>query len=163
EQTVVSSLFRGGVCDPCWDAVPSPTPPRCEICDEPVSTADPGLCGRCLLDPPEFRSLRSASVYRERARDLLLLLKFRGADFLAPHLARVMVDRLFREEVVDEVTVVPARRLERLRHDHAADLLAVRVARELDLPFASHRLEKLRPTRRQSGLPLSERADNVAR
>jgi len=162
EQSELEAFFRGGICDGCWKAIPALAAPRCERCDESVPTADPALCGRCLLEPPEFRSLRSAAAYRGRARDLLLLFKFRGADYLAPHLARLLVGRLSSGQLADEVTAVPARRLERLRRDHAAEILAAGVARELGLPFEPRRLEKLRPTRRQSGLPLAQRAVNVA-
>jgi predicted amidophosphoribosyltransferase len=161
QERALDTFFRGGVCDGCWESIPHPAAPRCERCDEPVTTADPALCGRCLLDPPEFRSLRSAAPYRGNARQLLLLLKFRGADYLAPHVARLLVARLAGGEPAQEVVAVPARRLERLRRDHAAELLASEVARELVLPFAPRRLEKLRPTRRQSGLPLAQRAENV--
>jgi predicted amidophosphoribosyltransferase len=88
-------------------------------------------------------------------------LKFRGGDYLAPHVARLLVARLAGGEPAQEVVAVPARRLERLRRDHAAESLASGVARELGLPFAPRRLEKLRRTRRQSGLPLAQRAENV--
>ncbi|HTD52306.1 MAG TPA: double zinc ribbon domain-containing protein [Thermoanaerobaculia bacterium] len=161
QERALESFFRGGICDGCWNSIPYPADPRCELCDEPVTTADPALCGRCLLDPPEFRSLRSAAPYRGSARQLLLLLKFRGADYLAPHLARLLVARLAGGELAQEVAAVPARRLERIRRDHAAEILASAVARELHLPFAPGRLEKLRQTRRQSGLPLAQRAENV--
>ena len=105
--------------------------------------------------------MRSAAPYRGSARELLLLLKFRGGDYLAPHLARLLVARLAGGEPAQEVVAVPARRLERLRRDHAAEMLASGVARELGLPFAPRRLVKLRLTRRQSGLPLAQRAENV--
>ena len=153
--------MQGGVCEGCWNAVLAPAGPRCERCDEALAFAEPIFCGRCLLHPPEFRTLRAASLYRGAARSILLAFKFRGADYLAPHMARLLAARLSATSTVDEVASVPATPRERRRRDHAADLLASAVARELRLPLSLTRLEKLRVTKRQSGLPLDERAPNV--
>jgi predicted amidophosphoribosyltransferase len=118
-------------------------------------------CGRCILDPPPFESLRAVAPYRGSARQILLAFKFRGADYLAPRLARLMAQRLTAPETAQEVTAVPAAARARRRQDHAAESLARAVARRLGIPFVRKRLEKIRPTRRQSRLALSERAKNV--
>jgi predicted amidophosphoribosyltransferase len=118
-------------------------------------------CGRCVLSPPPYSSLRGAAPYRGVAREILVAFKFRGGDILAPHLARVVVERLPLPEGVREVAAVPATAGARRRADHAAELLAASVAERLGLPFSPRRLEKIRSTERQSGLPLSERAGNV--
>ena len=157
----VDGFFQGGVCESCWEAVPMPVRPSCERCAEPLSTSDAAFCGRCLLDPPEFRMLRAAAPYRGVAREILLAFKFRGADYLAPHLARLLAARLAGQSDYDEITAVPATARQRLRRDHAADLLGAALARELALPFAPERLEKVRATMRQSDLPLGQRAENV--
>jgi ComF family protein len=155
------AFLRGGVCEVCWGAIAPIAQPRCTICDEPVLAAEPGLCGRCLLDPPEFRRLTALSGYHGPARAILLAFKFRGADYLAPHLARELARRLPLPDTPDEVVSVPATRRDRRRRDHAAELLGIAVARALALPFSTTRLEKVRTTRRQSGLPLEERVANV--
>ena len=56
---------------------------------------------------------------------------------------------------------MPATASARRRADHAAELLAAAIAARLRIPFAPRRLEKVRVTARQSGLPLAERAGNV--
>jgi predicted amidophosphoribosyltransferase len=151
------------VCESCWEELPEPAPPRCDICDEPLVSPGPGLprCGRCLLWPPSFRRLRAAAPYRGSAREILIALKFGGADFLAPHLAGIMTGRLGAPGDIAEVTAVPATARARRRGDHAADLLGAALAVRLGLEFSPWRLEKLHATERQSGLPLARRAENV--
>ncbi len=171
---LVDRFLRGGVCEPCWEALPAPKGSRCDVCDEPLASGEesgespvppPGSeiarCGRCLLSPPPFRRLRAAAPYRGSARDVLIAFKFAGADYLAPRLARIMVDRLAASDAWDEAAAVPATARARLRGDHAADLLAAAVAKTLGIRFSRKRLVKVRSTDRQSGLPLSRRAQNV--
>ena len=164
----IERFFRGGVCEACWRDLPRFEEDLCDVCDEPLgSAAAPGertetpRCGRCLLSPPPFRRLRAAAPYRGPARDILIAFKFGGADFLAPHLAGVMAERLPPPEGMEEVTAVPATARARRRADHAAELLAAALAARLRLRFAPGRLAKTRATRRQSGLPLALRAGNV--
>jgi predicted amidophosphoribosyltransferase len=154
-------LFRGGVCEPCWSEVETPGDARCAACDEATAADAEPLCGRCLLDPPAFSRLRAAAPYRGAAREILLAFKFRGADFLAPHLADLLCARLALARDVAEVAAVPATRRARRRADHAAELLARAVARRLRRPVAAGRLVKVRETERQSGLPLARRDRNV--
>jgi ComF family protein len=161
EKAAVKTFFRGGVCEPCWAALPPPDRGRCATCDEMLAAVEATVCGRCLLDPPRFARLVAAAPYRDVARDVLLAFKFRGADYLAPHLADRMAQRLALAEDIDEVAAVPATPRARRRGPHAADLLAAALARRLDRPFARDRLEKRRETKRQSGLPLESRAANV--
>lgn len=160
-QRPLDALLRGGVCETCWEEIAAPRGPQCERCGEPVLSPDPGLCGRCLLYPPEFRRLSAVSLYRGTARAALLAFKVGGADYLAPHLARLLAATLTLDEEIDEVACVPATAWERRRRDHAADLLGAAVARQIAVPFSPRRLEKIRATKRQSGLPLGKRAENV--
>jgi len=164
----IERFFRGGVCEVCWEALPRLQASRCEVCDEPIGSADESdalnaasRCGRCLLSPPPFRRLRAAAPYRGPARQILIALKFGGADFLAPRLARVMEERLPAAHDAEEVTAVPATARARRHADHAAELLGAAFAARLGLRFSPRRLVKTRTTRRQSGLPLALKAGNV--
>jgi len=141
--------------------VEKPASIRCVRCDEPLADEGAEICGRCRVVPPPFAYLRAAAPYRGAARDVLLAFKFRGADYLARHLARLMRRRLPPPKGMLEVTSVPGRKSLWRRDEHAAELLGEAVAASLGLPFAPRRLEKVRPTRRQSGLPLARRESNV--
>ena len=153
--------FRGGVCAGCWSRLPALAAQRCKVCDVPLPAFEAVRCGRCILDPPPFDSLRGFAPYRGSARRILLAFKFRGADYLALRLARLMAQGLPLPESVKEVTAVPASPRSRWRHDHAAELLARAVSKELGLPFSRRRLEKTRATDQQSRLPYADRVDNV--
>jgi len=157
----VEAFRAGGVCASCWAALPALTAPRCAACDDPLPAVGADACGRCGLDPPPFARLRGAAPYRGSARALLIAFKFRGADFLAAHLARHMIRTIAGEHDFVEVVPVPATPFSRLRRDHPADQLARAVADLLPAPFAPGRLRKIRATERQSGLPARRRAPNV--
>jgi predicted amidophosphoribosyltransferase len=151
------------VCAACWEAIPSPAAPRCARCDEALAgLPDPAArCGRCLLDPPEFETLRGAAPYSGSAREILRAFKFQGADYLAPRLAAVMTARLPPPEA-DEIACVPATfRSRRARGYHPAEALAAALSARLGLPFSRRRLVKRRETEVQSRLPLGRRPANV--
>ena len=165
DSRAVERIFRGGVCEECWSTIPHPAASRCGICDEPLAAEGASRCGRCVIDPPPYRSLRAAAPYRGSARTILLAFKFRGADYLGERLAEVVVGRLTIPGVagsrIAEVAAVPATsRSIRSRGYHPAELLARALSRHLAIPFV-RRLRKVRETERQSGLPLARRRQNV--
>jgi ComF family protein len=160
----VDELFRGGVCGPCWRSLPDRAGDRCDVCDEPLAAAGAARCGRCLIHPPAFDSLRAATPYRGAARSILLAFKFRGADYLGPRLADVCLERLAAgfPGPPDEIVAVPATaRARRRRGYHPAEVLAQAIARRLGGPFEPRRIRKVRETARQSGLALERRRANV--
>jgi predicted amidophosphoribosyltransferase len=162
----VERIFRGGVCEECWSAVPHPPDSRCRVCDEPLPAKGANRCGRCVIDPPPYRSLRAAAPYRGSARTILLAFKFRGADYLGARLAEVVAKRLAipgdeGARIPQEVAAVPATaRSVRRRGYHPAELLGRAISLHLEVPFTP-RLRKIRETERQSGLTLARRRQNV--
>jgi predicted amidophosphoribosyltransferase len=162
----VDEFFRGGVCGRCWDGLPAHDDrPLCGACGETLPAAPwTEVCGRCLLDPPAFEALHAAAPYRGAARGMLLAFKFRGADYLGPHLAETMVLRLPPPADCVEVAAVPATaRARRARGYHPAEILAASVAKRLGLPFRRGLLRKTRETRVQSRVPAARRSANVHR
>ena len=157
----VLRILRGGVCEACWQKLPMPEDGRCALCDETLPALDAERCGRCLIEAPPFERLSAAAPYRGTARAVLLAFKFRQADYLAPHLARIMEARLELPSGIDELAAVPATRRAKRRAPHAAQQLARALARRIGAPFDALRLEKRRETERQSSLPLAQRSENV--
>jgi ComF family protein len=159
----VDRFLEGGVCEGCWRGLPPLAPVRCPRCDEALG-AGPGAatpCGRCLLDPPAFETLRAAAPYAGSAREILRAFKFGGADYIATRLAAVMHERLQLEDA-DEIAAVPAtRRARRVRGYHPAELLAEEISALLGIPISRRRLVKRRETEVQSRLPLARRSANV--
>jgi len=160
----VERFFAGGVCGRCWRSLPPRESERCARCDEALPGAGaPAICGRCLLDPPAFETLRGAAPYARSAREILLAFKFRGADYLGAHLAGVMAERLPPPDAAEIACVPTTRSSRRARGYHPAEVLALALSRRLKIPFARRRLVKRRDTEVQSRLPLAERASNVRR
>jgi ComF family protein len=159
----VDRFLEGGVCEACWGALPPLAPARCPRCDETLEgAAGPAtLCGRCLLDPPPFETMRAAAPYVGSAREILRAFKFGGADYLAARLSGIMRERLAASDA-DEIVAVPAtRRSRRARGYHPAEALAEAVSAALGIAFARRRLVKRRETEVQSRLPLARRPANV--
>ena len=160
-------MLEGGVCDFCWRGLPVSEDGRCGRCDEALPGAPDGAaCGRCLVEPPPFESLRAAAPYRGSARNILLAFKFDGADYLGPRMADAMVRRLGMPAPpgLFEIAAVPATpRARRARGYHPASVLAAALARRLSLPFVPGRLVKVRDTEVQSRVPAAGREANVRR
>jgi ComF family protein len=157
-------LLRGGVCANCWEKMPERPPARCPLCDVTMpggESASPALCTRCSDRRPVFDRLAAAAPYRSVARSAVLALKFRGADYLGRHLARLMAERLETPGAASVIGVPSTRRKRRTRGYNPADVLAREVARTLRLPLAPRMLMKVRETSTQSLLPLAERFANV--
>lgn len=127
--------------------------PRCAL-------ESPGgaVCGRCLRESPAYDITHAALVYEFPADALVHALKFRGELALAPLLARLLVDKVRRQQV-DHVVAVPLS-AERLRHRGYNQ--AVEIARHLRKEALDIALcERTRDAPPQIELPYGERQRNV--
>lgn len=135
---------RGGVCLPCWEAIPW----------------TPGLR---LISRGPLRGIVWASDHEGAARRLIHILKFEKMAPLAKPLAQETARRV--QTLVDQalphadlVAPVPLHWSRRLRRGfNQAELLAHGVARALDLPFEPRLLRRPRAGRRQLGLGRRDR------
>lgn len=122
------------------------TDPSCVLCGTrrgEASTGDGGLCVDCLghierppvIGPHEaLEAVHALTVYRRTGRDLVTALKFRDQRVLVPWLARRMA-ALVAADGVDVVSWAPtAPRRRRKRGFDQAEVLAVRIGRELGVP-----------------------------
>lgn len=120
--------------------------PSCVLCGarrRRPSAGDGGLCGDCLAGierPPAvapyegLEAVHALTVYRRTGRDLVTALKFRDQRVFVPWLARRMA-ALVAAAGVDVVSWAPtAPRRRRERGFDQAEVLAVRVGRELGVP-----------------------------
>jgi ComF family protein len=176
-------LVFAPVCAACGSAVPTaardrlvcltctarlrPLPlPRCDRCWNPHEPALREDCGVCAELPPALRAVRSAAVMEGPARDLVHALKYRGWSAVAPALAARMAALPFPLEVEEEVRLVVAVPLSRVRlrergYNQAA-LLAGAVAARRGWTDEPRLLARARATERQTTLHPAERRANVA-
>lgn len=174
-QRLIDTLMLPSICRPCGDpgmvgmdlctscyrALPRNRHP-CALCAEPMSSS--GLiCGRCLRSPPAFDRVRAPWLYAAPLDWLIQELKFNGRLASGRLMGQLLARRLRREAPeIDRILPMPLHgaRL-RERGFNQATELARPLTRALGVPLDTRSLRRIRPTARQSSLPLDRRADNV--
>jgi len=157
---------KGTLCPACWANLTFITAPLCACCGLPFSFAAPGdsRCAQCLALAPPFARARSALVYDEGCRGLILAFKHGDRTDLASLFGRWLA-RAGTELLADADYLVPVPlhrwRLFRRRYNQAA-LLAHALSRESGIPVLPDLLARRRATPSQGGLGRRGRARNVA-
>lgn len=154
-----------GVCGACWSSITLIERPYCEVLGLPFSH-DLGagfLCADAIANPPVFDRLRSVAVHDGVARNLVHGLKYRDRTDLAAMMAEWML-RASDGRVADCDALIPvplhAFRLLARRFNQSAEL-ARAVARLSGKPYLADALLRTKRTRRQVGLGVRAREDNV--
>jgi ComF family protein len=157
----------GSLSSQAWQSLRFITAPFCQTCGYPFefATENTAQCALCLSDPPPFASARSALVYDEASRDLIL--KFKHGDHLQvipsliPMLQRVGAQTL---KTVDVIVPVPLHRwrLLKRRYNQAA-LLAWGLAKVSAGVCVPDGLLRVRATPPQGHKRARDRIANVKR
>jgi ComF family protein len=146
------------LCAACWQELPWLAAPCCRQCAHPIAT--PGLCGRCLAEPPHFDRVVAATRYRFPVDGLIQACKYGGrlatVRALAAMLAHAPPGR------ADVIVPMPLSR-QRLRERGFNQALELARAAA---PAAGIRVEaglclKSRETPAQTRLPWKERRRNI--
>lgn len=148
-------------CGDCHSQVKKIHPPICNICGQPRNF--PGLCFRCSTNKPQFNQLRSWAVYDGPVREAIRSLKYRRNISLGLVLSAPLVN-LFERLGWDIDMVVPVplgvARLKERGYNQAV-LIARPLALRINVPCKTQVLHRVRETRTQVGLSLSQRRENV--
>ncbi|MCB1556601.1 MAG: ComF family protein [Alphaproteobacteria bacterium] len=139
--------------------------PFCAGCGLPFDfPGDPGAkCVSCLDIPPSFETARSALVYDDASREIIL--KFKHADALhaipvfVPWLKQAGKEMLALADLIVPVPLHRTRLLKR-RYNQAA-LLAQALARESGVPCVPDLLCRTRATLTQGHMNVTDRHKNV--
>lgn len=155
----------GSLCGPCWAEVRFIDKPYCPVLGTPFSH-DLGaeiLSAEAIADPPPFARSRSVAVHEGIIREMVHSLKYNDRLDLAPWMAAWLA-RAGAELLADCDVIVPvplhARRFWMRRSNQSAEL-ARHVARRTGRPFEPDALKRVKRTRQQVGLGLSQRTANV--
>jgi ComF family protein len=155
----------GTLCGECWPQVRFLERPWCEVMGTPFShdMGEGFLSAEAIANPPPFERARAAVSYSGVARRMVQGLKYSDRTDLAPWMARWMA-RAGTELLADVEVIVPVplhrRRFLRRRFNQSAELARV-LARRSGRPFEPEALARVKVTRQQVGLGLSERQENV--
>ncbi|MDD3030019.1 MAG: ComF family protein [Alphaproteobacteria bacterium] len=153
------------LCPTCWKTVQFIDAPFCVRCGIPfdVPMGNDTLCATCLTAPPPYEKARSALLYDDASRRLIL--GFKHGDRL--HVVQALAQWMARSghdlwENADVLVPVPLHRwrLFHRRYNQAA-LLAKELSRLTKKPFLPDSLCRTRKTASQGRLTRKERQQNV--
>ena len=153
------------LCASCWKELHFVAAPFCACCGAPfdLPVEEGTLCGGCLAEAPVFAKARSALIYDEASRDLVLRLKHADRLHPAPALANWMT-RAGADlwEQADLIVPVPLHRWRLLaRRYNQAAVLALAMGKQTGVPVSVDLLRRVRPTVSQGHLDRKARAANV--
>jgi len=162
---------HGSLCADCFRNLHVIVPPFCDACGVPLQHEGQGvkeepsrLCLRCADAALPFERSRSAFLYDEGSKRLLLPFKHGDrpelAQPIARHMARAGQDLL---DAADLLVPVPLhwRRLLRRRYNQAG-LLAAQLAQLSGKPWLPNGLRRRRSTTSLGGLNAAQRASAVS-
>ena len=148
-------------CPDCQARVPRVDNPFCEKCGIPTQEAD--ICEKCKASPPPYRMMRSWAVFDAPVQNGLHAMKYRGNLALGEAIAVQMADFVHSLHwPIDILMPVPLgkNRLKQRGYNQVA-LVARPLAYRLGIKYQEEALWKMRETRSQVGLNLSQRQENV--
>lgn len=154
------------LCSACWKKISFIAPPLCSCCGAPFDVPVEGetLCGACLDATPLYTSARSAIVYDENSKPLVLGFKHGDRLHYVPALAAWM-HRAGSDfwASADMIVPVPLHRwrLFKRRYNQAA-LLAHGLAKLTGKLLCVDALVRARSTPSQGAMNRDERRKNVA-
>lgn len=164
-----ATVTDGYIGTQCQTNVTFIEPPYCQRCGLPFPGAitAPFECANCREMELHFSQARSAVVAKGMALELIHRYKYHRALWLEPCLAQWLITASqphLHPEHWDMIVPVPLHSLkEREREFNQAERLARRLGLATNLPVHSRLLRRSQPTRTQTRLSRSERADNVRR
>jgi ComF family protein len=156
----------GTLCGQCWSSTPFVDGLACDKCGIPLlGDKDDGgaLCDDCLTVARPWSHGRSALVYGNVARQMVLALKYGDRHDIAAPAGRWMARKvapLIRSDTI--IVPVPLHRLRlfKRRYNQSA-LLAATLARVVDRPHIADLLLRTRRTTTQDGRTRAGRFENL--
>ncbi|MBY0427916.1 MAG: ComF family protein, partial [Alphaproteobacteria bacterium] len=157
-----------GFCGECWRGFTFISSPMCTSCGLPfeyeVQTIhEAQWCGACLEDAPRFGTARSALVYNEPSKSIILPFKHNDRTDYARAMARMMQTAGYAIiESADALLPVPLHftRLFSRRYNQSA-LLVHELGKISHKPIILHALRRVRSTQTQGHLSREQRKKNV--
>lgn len=139
--------------------------PFCSTCGLPFDVQMPSgtLCAACIDNPPEFDQSRSAVIYNDASRKLILSFKYgdrlNAVTTFIPWLKRTGANLIDTSDIIVPVPLHKSRLWQR-RYNQAA-IIALSLAKETQKICLVDALERVRATAPQKGLTKKDRYKNV--
>lgn len=147
------------ICAECWNQLTWLLPTVCATCTRPWTGEFCPMCGGHVTS---LDGMLASVAFDGVGREAVHALKYHGRHAIAGMMGQLMAGTIpdISLSAVVPVTLHPTRRRER-GYDQA-EMLALKVARSIDLPCLRHGLRRIRATRQQVSLDAVERHRNVA-
>ena len=148
------------LCPGCLNDLPALST-SCSICALPIGT--PGICGKCLQQPPTYDAIASPYLYQSPVSHLIHKLKY-GHRF---EVARLFAAQMFElsqstDLQPDLIVSVPLHRARlRQRGYNQAWELARRLSKLSGIPASHDLCKRTRATPSQTGLTAEQRRHNL--
>ena len=159
----------GYVCNDCWSNVRFIVPPMCDRCGLPFEgeISDVFECANCREMELQFSRARSAVAAKGMVLDIIHRWKYSRALWFEPFLAKLLIREAapaLKEESWDCIVSVPLHPQKKAEREfNQAEHLALDLERATGIPARSDLLRRVTPTRTQTSLSRSQRAENMSR
>lgn len=159
---------NNSLCVDCFNKIRFISKPYCQICGTPFESTDDlsqNICGKCLSKKrKQFTLERSAFIYDDSSKNILLSLKFRDKISYAPTIAKLMTQAgadIFQENP-DLIIPVPLHymRLLKRKYNQSA-LLAGEISKLTGIKTDLFSLKRCKNTTPQVKFAGKERVKNV--
>ncbi|MCX7822959.1 MAG: ComF family protein [Syntrophobacterales bacterium] len=161
-------------CPSCWkEELSWIKEPFCKVCGVPFKTIHDefahkeGLCGECLLEPPDYDMIRSVCTYEGVIEEMIRTLKYGKHLFHVPPLVEILEEgflKWLKDEGIELILPVPLH-IERLKERgfNQSLLLAKELGKRTKIQFSHSILIKVKNTTPQVKLHKTERKKNLRR
>ena len=152
-------------CDKCISKISYiSTSFKCKTCLGLLHDAQNDMCGSCLLEKPRYSRLISCVKYENELKETLKSYKFRNRPDFHLGLAKLALEVLEHDGgYFDAVIPMPLSK-KSLAHRgyNQSALISQRIAKHFSVDHFNDVLIKVKETKRQSNLRLSDRKKNIA-
>jgi len=157
---------HGQLCLSCWQPITFISDPQCSCCGLPFEypVSEETRCAECIQRSPPYAQARSACLYDDHSKDLIIGFKYYDKLYYGPLLAQWLyrTGKSFLDEA-DLIIPVPLHRLRTFtRRYNQSALLAKRLEKLSGVPARMNILLRVRNTIPQAGLTQSQRKKNLA-
>lgn len=153
------------LCDDCKKSIDifNDSKNRCKVCDQPIY-GESEYCENCKSHTKSFDKATAPFIYVGKVRSSILKFKSNNARYLALPMAKLMINRLKSEDMLDFDIIIPvpsSEKTKKQRGYNQAELLANEIGKNLERPVLSDILIKTKETKHQKELGFIERQENL--
>lgn len=152
------------LCDTCVRDLKWANKRTCQCCGKILQESYvPELCSNCLEEEHIFKKGYTCVEYTSAERDIIHNFKYKDKAYLGRNLAEILYDRIKIEEIEFDIVIpVPMYvKKQRKRGYNQAAVLAMSLAKLMELPYGGKILVRTIDTEPMSGLGAIERKSNI--